>query len=290
MASRDDLYAGLSGLELAEQEFDLGEGVFLRKTYSHLFAPFMLAFSQPEPGKHHPGPWRATQGGIAFDITSELYVPAAIAGGVESVLPVAKTILFLLRLGVNPATRLPVLANAPFISIPNLNDGEIALQPFEVEPRYFPLDVVGGVATAEAADWIRQRWQLAHKLVTQNAAVSLAVEALDKGQFVQHSALTLVSLWGALEALFSPSNSELSFRVSSLIAAYLELPGPARATRQKAIAKLYQKRSAAAHGKPTHDSSHILQSFNLLREVLLKLLDEGRTPTMDELELRLFGA
>ena len=57
----------------------------------------------------------------------------------------------------------------------------------------------------------------------------------------------MVSPWGALEALFSPSTSELKFRVSSLIAAYFEVPGVERVKCQREVAKLYDKRSTAAH-------------------------------------------
>lgn len=144
--------------------------------------------------------------------------------------------------------------------------------------------------TAAAATWVKECWPTAYRLTSSHAEFELAVEALDRGQFVQQHALTLVSIWAALEALFSPSTSELSFRVSALIAAYLEEPGTVRLARQKSIARLYTKRSAAAHGKPKHDQQDLLDSFNLLREVLTKMLDSGRVPTKEELEAQLFGA
>ncbi|WP_049639066.1 HEPN domain-containing protein [Methylophilus sp. TWE2] len=284
------LHAGLSGLEIAEHQLELGEGIVLRKTFAHMFAPFMLAFSPAEIGKPHPGPWKAARGGFGFDVTTELYIPADIETRFGSKIGVAKTILFLLRLGVNPATTLPVFANASFSSLASRLDNDVLLQPYEVESRHFPLGVVGGVATEAAATWVKERWQLAYKLIEHHADFALAVDALDSGQFVRHSALTLVSLWAALEALFSPSTSELKFRVSALIAAYLEAPGASRIAKQKAISKLYDKRSAAAHGKPTHEPQHLLESFNLLREVITKMLDDGYVPTKDQLEKLLFGA
>lgn len=39
-----DLYAGVSGLELSEDSFDLGDGVIPSRTYAHLMAPFTMAF------------------------------------------------------------------------------------------------------------------------------------------------------------------------------------------------------------------------------------------------------
>ena len=285
-----NLHAGLSGIELEEDDFDLGEGIRLRRTYAHQFAPFMLAFAKPNPGQPHPGPWKATRGGFAFDITAELYIPAALEEKYGSNVGLARLLVFLLRLGVSPAVTLPAFANASFNSLAKMDDAEVLLQPFETAQRHFPLGVVGGQVVAPAVIWVKERWPIAHKLKISHAEFELAVDALDSGQFVQQHALTLVSLWAALEALFSPSKSELSFRVSALISAYLEEPGPARLARQKSIAKLYTKRSAAAHGKPTHDQQNLLDSFNLLREVLTKMLDDGKVPSKEQLEAGLFGA
>jgi hypothetical protein len=161
--------------------------------------------------------------------------------------------------------------------------------PEELEVRRFALAVDGGVPNAAAATWVADRWPTALKFLSESAEFALAVDALTIGQYVHRSALTIVAIWAALEALFSPSTSELKFRVSSLIAAYLENPGEARGTRARAVAKLYDKRSAAAHGKPTHDKTHVVESFNLLREVLTKMLDEQRVPTKGELEAMLYG-
>jgi hypothetical protein len=286
----DDLHAGLSGLELAEDSLDLGEDILLKRTYAHQFAPFMLAFAKPKAGQPHPGPWKAANGGFAFDITAELFIPAALEKKYESKVGLARLLVFLLRLGVNPAITLPAFANASFSALADMPVSAVKLQPFETERRHFPLGVVGRQVTAAEATWVKERWPIAHRLTSSHAEFEIAVEALDRAQFVQQHALTLVSIWAALEALFSPSTSELSFRVSALIAAYLEEPGNARLGRQKSIAKLYTKRSAAAHGKPKHDQQDLLDSLNLLREVLTKMLDSGHVPTKEELEARLFGA
>lgn len=113
---------------------------------------------------------------------------------------------------------------------------------------------------------------------------------MNAGQFVEDTALILVSLWGALEAIFSPSTSELRFRVSALIAAYLNPPGPKRLFDQREIANLYDKRSAAAHGKRKHQGDDVLRTFELLRRVLIAIIRDGKIPTKAELEERLFGA
>lgn len=285
-----DIHAGLSGLELEEESFDLGDGIIIRNTYAHLMAPFIVAFKPAPPGEHHPAPWKAASGGFNFDINAELLIPSHIEDKYGSKIDIARTLVFLFRLGVNPAITLPVFSNYPFASLPEIPDSQSTLLPFEVQSRHFPLDVEGGKASADSLDWVTERWQTVHRLTSESTEFSFAVEAIDMAQFIQNTALTMVSLWGALEALFSPATSELKFRVSSLIASYLEAPGVERAKSQKEVAKLYDKRSAAAHGKPTHNSEDLLGTFTLLRRVLMKIIDFKKVPTKDDLEGMLFGS
>jgi hypothetical protein len=126
--------------------------------------------------------------------------------------------------------------------------------------------------------------------MASHADFKLAMEAFELSTFIPHHALTLVSLWGALEALFSPSTSELRFRVSVLIASYVHPPGRHRAELQEEIFDLYDKRSAAAHGKPKHNTDHLMQTFNILQRVLIKMIDEKAVPSKAALSNMLLGA
>jgi hypothetical protein len=285
-----DLHAGLSHLELGDDHLDLGEGISLRKTYAHLMAPFVMAFKPAPPGRHHPAPWKPARGGFSFDVTADLTIPCALEATYGAKVGIAQTVVFLLRLGVNPGVGVPVLSNYPFADLPNIADNEAELLPLEIHYRYFPLAVDGGIATKDSAEWVRNRWQVTHKLIGESAEFAFAVHTMSSGQFVKDSALILVSLWSALEALFSPSTSELKFRVSSLIAAFLEPFGNRRGLQQKQIAKLYDKRSAAAHGKPSHDNEDVLDSFVLLRRVLTRIIDNKKMPSREDLEDLLFGS
>jgi hypothetical protein len=280
-------YAGISGLPMSEEAFDLGNGVSLRKVYAHLFAHFMMAFEKPAPGKHHPTPWKGTLGRVSFDLTAELTVPSETAARFESANAIAWAVVFALRMRVTPNTALSAVSNVPFTA--NCQTASDAwIQPVEVEARTFPLFTSGTLGPNDA-QWIAAHWPTVLKLIKESAEFALAVDALTVGPFVHRSALTLVALWAALEALFSPSTSELRFRVSSLIAAYLEPPGAARRQRATEVGKLYDKRSAAAHGKPRHETTDVVETFILLCVVVIKILDEGRVPSKVELEQRLFG-
>ncbi len=285
-----ELYAGLSGIQLCDDSIDLGDGIILRKVYAHVFAPLMVAVKPASLGEHHPGPWRAASGGFSFDVTAELVIPFTFeVANHDSMLSVSRTLIFLLRLWVNPAITLPLFSSGSFDTLARFDDAHAALLSNEVQRRYFPLGVTDQAVSLGAITWVRDHWKVTHKLLKSSPEFALAVDAIDSGQFIENNALTLVSLWGALEALFSPSTSELRFRVSALIASFLEEPGINRFQRQKEVAKLYDKRSAAAHGAPKHDSKDLLQTFNLLRNVLIKIIQTGSAPDKSKLEEALFG-
>ncbi|KRB07987.1 hypothetical protein ASD86_09310 [Lysobacter sp. Root690] len=166
---------------------------------------------------------------------------------------------------------------------------EAYVRPMEVWRKRHALKLVDKSTIADSVEWVRVHWDSAYKLYRDSAEFRIAIDALDTGQFIPNTGLSIVSMWGALEALFSPSTSELRFRVSALIAAYMEIPGASRHERQRTILKMYDKRSAAAHGKPTHNSDDLVQVLTLLREVVIKMIHEGRVPSKGELEVKLFG-
>ena len=282
-----DLHAGISNIVLEPEDFDLGEGVTIRKTYAHLMAHFVMAFAPPPPNSFHPGPWKAAKGTSSFavDIAADLCIPSDR----EKRFSIAQTIAFMLRLGINPAAVVAAVANHPFTSLKGVPDNEAIIIPIETLPRMFPLSSENDVATVESLEWIKDHWVSTHALIQEYPEFALAAAAISTGQFVHNAALILVSLWAALEALFSPSTAELKFRVSALIASYLEPPGEERYTLQRRVAKLYDKRSSAAHGQPSFRSQDILDTFNLLRRVITSIIENRHVPTKEELEKRLFG-
>jgi hypothetical protein len=124
---------------------------------------------------------------------------------VKNVFPIAQTIAFMLRLGINPAAVVAAVANHPFTSLKSVPDDEAIIIPIETLPRVFPLSSENDVATVESLEWIKDHWVSNHALIQQYPGFALAAAAISSGQFVHNRALILVSLWAALEALFSPS-------------------------------------------------------------------------------------
>ncbi|POO56160.1 HEPN domain-containing protein [Agrobacterium rosae] len=283
------LFVGLSGFELSDRSLILPRGMRIQGTFAHLMSPLTVAFARPEGGGPHPGPWKAARGGFGQDITAQLMIPPQADQTFSGRLEVAKTLLFLMRLWSSPEITAPTFSNTAFRDIIDAPDGDATLLAFEHKPRYFLLKSEKPETTVDTLPWVADNFESANRLITTSSEFRLAAYTLDSGQFVENTALVLVSIWGALEAIFSPSKTELSFRVSSLIASYLYPPGVTRRDAQRKIAGLYNKRSAAAHGKPSHGGQDLLESFEILRKVLIKFIRDGEVPTKETLEGNLFG-
>lgn len=284
------LYIGLSNFEFDVHRVEFTRGISIQSTFAHLMSPMILAFARPSDGGHHPGPWKSISGGSGTDITAQIAIPLSAGSTEAECLTLGVNIVSLLRLRCDPAITLTAASRLPFNELKNAPDGNVPVLPLETRPRHFPLQNSEHDKTGEPMDWVTSKFETVLKLRLAHQEFQVASAALDTAQFIPNEALALISLWGALEALFSPSTSELKFRVSALIAAYLHEPGHERAEAQKQIAALYDKRSAAAHGKPRHVPDDLVASFNLLRSCLMKMISEGHVPTKDELQNRLFGA
>lgn len=251
-----------------------------------MMAPFLVAFKPAPPGGIHPAPWRSAGGGTFFDVTAQLTITAPDD---VTAIGAARVIVFLLRLWNTPKVVISALSSHSFAELPSTANDEARIAPYEVRKRFFSLNSDDGHIDSAAARWVADHWRSTVKLVDQSNEFRFAMDALEAGQFIPNSALILVSLWGALEGFFAPSTAELKFRVSSLLASYLEDPGPDRLTLQKEAVKLYDRRSKAAHGKPDHSDDDLLATFTLLRRVLIKVVANGSIPTKEELETLLLS-
>lgn len=286
------LYCCLTSLKVGEEQFELGHGITLSSSYAHVMSNTMLAVKRPEkPKQHHPGPWAATGDGFGFDSDVVLHIPDTYKRqGMESA-EVAMQIAALLRLWVDPRIRLTLMsAEHPSQIAASKSGSRLYIgNAIEVQPWYFQLMPATERDTMEDLQWVKEHWECALDLIQASAAFRLGFEAIANAQLIHSPALGLVSVWAALEALFTASTTELRFRVSVMISAYLSPPGPDRTALHKRVLKLYDARSAAAHGAPKHTRDDLLASLELLRKVLIRMVYEKKVPTKEELESLLFG-
>lgn len=283
------LYGGVTGIKLSVESFALGEGVELRQTYSHLFSANMMAFSPPGPEGYHPAPWKAAKGGFGYDIEVEIRAPAQTTLG-ESF--DAKEIIWwisaLLRLARFPYLSVPVISNQSFRDIPNSKE-EPTLTPFETEGRIFSASKDGSCTLdADQLAWVAENWISAGHLLNRNPKFYSAVKAFDSATVRGRASASMLALWGGLEQLFAPSAGELRFRVAALLASYLEKPGASRLALYKQVLKLYNERSVAAHTAQDVDTGPLVQTYVIMRNALVRMIDDDNVPTQPDLEAALF--
>ena len=276
-------------MRLEAPTVSLGDGVELRQTYAHLMSPFVMAFTRPGPGEHHPAPWKTAQGGFAFDIEVELKMQSGgpLAGGFDRETQ-CWMIAALLRLARAPYLSLVVFSDQPFSEV---GDGETepVLRPFEVEPRFLvPPSDDARVLRAEELAWIRKVWVRTGRMLEEDSRLETALRAFDSATVHGRNASSLLMLWGAIEQLFSPSPGELRFRVSSQLASFLEPPGRKRFDLYKRLLKLYNERSKAAHTAQDIEHGPLMETYVVARNALVKIVDEGKVPSQDELSRLLF--
>lgn len=282
-------YFGLSDIELGCERLEYPRGIILSKTYAHITRPAVLAFSRTQSGQPDPEHWRYAHESKSEEVTCQLFIPYSAAPELSGRIELAQQILFVLRVWADPRVMLTAGSNIPFDSIASAEDGHATLIEFPARTKHFHLLPASDDGAKRGMRGVAAILESALELFSTSPEFRLAAAALNSGQFHEESSLTIVSIWGALEAIFAPGTGELRFRVSALIAAYLHPPGRERHEEQKRIAKLYDKRSAAAHGRARHTEKDLFDTLVLMRTILVDFIRSKHVPRYAELEAQLFG-
>ena len=283
------LYGGISGVELSVDSFDLGHGVTLKKTYVYMFAPWIMSFAPAGP-KGLAKPVKGAEGGFAFEVLIELRVPREPVLGTN--IDARETIWWiaaLLRILGYPYLMVPLTSDQPF-DVAAKRDEKPTLEPFETSHRILvPVEESHRRITHDVLEYAQGKWIEAGTMLQSNEDFYSVVKAFDYATVRGKTSSSLLALWGAIEQLFSPSPGELRYRVASLLASYLEPPGEARLALYKRIMKLYNERSTAAHTAQDMEVGPLVETYVLMRNALVRIIDEGCVPFQADLERRLFG-
>ncbi len=277
------LYGGLSGLPLGVPEFKICEGLFFRETYAHVFAPYMLAFARPtHAGTHHPPPWKAAQGGLAFDVSIEVSLAQNACPTNFNRLNTLWWALALLRLITAAPLRMPVISDTAFAAISAL-DKEPNLWTIEMPPHQLrvvrnpPKEVL--VAHME---WIRTVF-VSGALLMRNPAFSRSFLTFDEAIWARNAGSAVIMAWTALETLFRPGRRQITKTLAVLIASFLTEPGSDRDRMYQHVEDLYEARGGVAHDAQIPEVEQLLDSFDLARRCLRKCLEIGEMPQAEEL-------
>lgn len=285
-----DLYGGLAGLTVDDVSIDFGHGIGMRTTYAHVMENYAIAFRKPDPPRHYGEPWKPVLGGSSVDLCAELHVPSSyIPPHPLDRLNTIWWITALARLRSSPYLYCPVVANTSFSQARDIDNRALRVWPMETAQRKEMDGIPDSQLTRSDLEWVSAHWEEARLMRKQSTEFALATLAFDQCVTISQPALAMLSLWGALEALFSPAPSELRFRVSANLAVFLEPPGDQRMELQTRISKLYDIRSKAAHGRSADITVGLTETYNLLKRALITIIEERRVPSDSDLRGLLFG-
>lgn len=293
MNNRETKYGGISGVELEVDEFDLGYGIIIRKCFIYLYSPYLVAYEPIEKLRENlvnkPWPFKVAGGGNQFYINAEIKIPKDHK--LKTKLDQDSLIWFiacLIRMLKNPYVTVPVISDSPFNET-NSPHEEPSIHPNEIVHRITrPPKENTPILTIESLGWVRQHLLSTLELINSNTNFYTALKAFDSATIYGKNSSSLLTLWSAIEQLFSNNQGELKFRVSAYLASYLAKSGKKRLELFKEIQKLYNERSIAAHTTKELEIGSLVKSYVLMRNALVKLIEEERLPTQKDLEDYLF--
>ena len=256
-------------------------GIYFKKTYCHFFQTNMLAFTRAQPGKAHPAPWVALPGSKGNDIEVEIVIEDDNLYK-EYIEPynLIWLIVSLVRVCFKPNINICILSKCGIESIKDTQEKN-SVAVYETKDRKFKKDDI--VINSIMLDWIKDNISAAVELY-KNEQYKTLLQAYDYSQYNNLTSTSMISIWGALEQIFSSNAGELRYRVSISLAAYLENIGLERFRLYKKIQKLYDARSQAAHRNASVKSEDLLLSFNILSKVIIKITEVKAIPNQEDIE------
>ena len=138
----------------------------------------------------------------------------------------------------------------------------------------------------EDADWIDDNFERFNYLAAKSEGFRFALSAAVNWQYASEPRMAIAELWSGIEALFGIS-SELVYRISLQVASLLEERGAKRKDRFNQVKKLYGARSKAVHGEELSDDKlhkAMIESFDILNRLLLVNIEKGRPFKSDDFE------
>lgn len=144
------------------------------------------------------------------------------------------------------------------------------------------------VVLREDVEWVSKNLNTIVELL-KVPKFRVAVESLTTHNQMTNLRMVIASLWAGIEALTEIS-TELSYRISSYVASFLEPAGPRRLELFYKLKKHYVIRSKAVHGRNISDEeikNSILDTMKILSDVLCKIIEEQHVPNKKDFEKKL---
>ena len=272
------LHGGLAGVEIGPAEFTLGTGLVIRRTFAHVMAPYLLAFAPPpRPRAPHPAPWKAARGGIGFDVLAEIALDTEARPTRFTRLNTLWWALALIRLRTGAPVRMPVVFCIPYPEAAHRDD-EPVFWPMEMAPTQLCLCLDPPSVIAEG-DLIWVRDHLVHgALLMNNTAFNRGMQTLDGVGRAHSIGAAIVMTWAAVETVLRPGRLDVTKKLATAIAAYLEPPSPDRDRLFQRVRSLYEARGGAAHASQPPEPDQLLASFDVARALFCRAIERNELP------------
>ena len=278
------LFGGVAGAVLGVNEFEICDGLVLRKTYAHVMSPYILAFSRPvHSGQHHPAPWKSARGGVWLDVEIEIALQQDRRPTGFDRLNTLWWTLALLRLSSGAPLRMPVVSDTSFGVVAE-SSHEPVFWPVETLPRQIrTVPEPPQTIENEHMLWVREAFGPGAELM-EDPAFGRAFEAFDGAIWAHSAGAALVTIWAALETLIRPGELDITKRLASSLATLLEPPGPGRDRLFGRLKTLYQARGGSAHASRAPEIQQLLSSFEIGRRSFVSCIDNRAVPDPEDLQ------
>jgi hypothetical protein len=275
------LFGCLTGFTLPVENFEIGQGLVLRRTFVDTFGGWSMGFVAPHaPTMPHPAPWAPVHGESSSMLKARVELAISDTSLEGFTLPTATAwiVASLLRLRINTPIRVAVLANMPFNSMAD-NWRKVEAMAFEMGTKQWGVFNAETVqATLEDLLWLRRCVPVAARLY-QDERFQRAFSIYDEALWAPRKELATILIWTALEILFEASGEQNKTRAISQLAS--EWIGHDRADRDRAynvIRELYHKRGRVVHVGRQIETADFIQSLQICKAVFENILTREKLP------------
>jgi len=190
------LYVGIAGVQLDSEKINLGEGIILSKTEAHVFSNNFLSFGPKSKSGYYKAPWRVVLGGQDSYLNSQLLIPSNLSTDSIIQLKIVRSVLFLIRIHINPNAQVVAYSPISFTEIDQICDASVSVYPGDFRNKALRVTSKTNLITESNSKWIATHWRTVFDFIQTNGIFDLAVATIDNAQYTQNTGLTMVSISG----------------------------------------------------------------------------------------------